>query len=121
MSDTTMEQKLQLVQQVRSRYNENQYDMYNRERILCGESSCRSDLRGEDVENMEMRGRLSFFKVRFLFALLFFLTIVVMDTNDIKVAGITVEQIFQVISADYEEKIDVWLENIVYSYNNPQR
>lgn len=121
MSDTTMEQKLQLVQQVRSRYNENQYDMYNRERILCGESLHRSNRLGDDIEKTEMIGRVSFFKVRFLFALLFFLTIVVMDTNNIKVAGITVERIYQVISADYEEKLEVWMETLADSYNNPQR
>ena len=31
-----VEQKLQLVQQVRSRYQENRYDLSNRERILYG-------------------------------------------------------------------------------------
>ena len=36
MSDATMEQKLRLVQQVRSRYQEDQYDLSQRERILYG-------------------------------------------------------------------------------------
>ena len=44
-----------------------------------------------------------------------------MDTNNIKVAGITVERIYQVISADYEEKLEVWMETLADSYNNPQR
>ena len=39
MSNVTTEQKLQLVQQVRSRYHEDQYDMSNRERLLYGRSS----------------------------------------------------------------------------------
>lgn len=121
MSDVTMEQKLQLVAQVRDRYHENQYDLHNRERIICGEASPRSNQLGADGENIEMREKVSFFRIRFLFALLFFLTVVVMDTNNIKVAGITVEKIFQVISTDYEEIIDVWMEKVVSSYNNPQR
>ena len=38
MSDVTMDQKLQLVQQVRARYHEDQFDLSNRERILYGRS-----------------------------------------------------------------------------------
>lgn len=122
MSDVTMEQKLQLVRQIRSRYNENQYDMSNRERILYGKfshgSRSMADGRTEDTEAPE---RISFFKLRFLLALLFFLTVVVMDTNDMKVAGITTEKIYRAISADYEEKIDEWVEAFAASYSSPQR
>ena len=116
-----MEQKLQMVQQVRSRYSENQSDMYNRERFFCGESSHSSKLKTVDGESMEMRGGSLFLKIRFLFAILFFLSIVIMDTNNIRVAGITLEKIYQVISADYVDKIEVWMETLAASYNNPQR
>ncbi len=37
---------------------------------------------------------------------------IVMDKNNISVAGITTEQIFQAISADYEEMVEDWAEAI---------
>lgn len=39
MENISTEQKLQLVQQIRSRYHENRYDLSNRERILYGKAS----------------------------------------------------------------------------------
>ena len=121
MSDENIEKKRQLVQQVRSRYSENQSEMYNRERFYIGESSHRNKMEKGDEECMKTRGNSPFLKIRFLFALLFFLSIVIMDTNNITVAGITVEKIYRVISADYVDKIEVWMETLAASYNNPQR
>jgi len=121
-----MEQKLQLVQQVRSRYHENQYDMSNRERILYGKTSRNPDLRYVSAyrdayeEPMEgTNGTISFFKLRMFVALLLLAAVIIMDKNGFSVAGITTEQIFQAISADYEEKIEEWVEAL--SYNVPQR
>ena len=48
MSNVSTEQRLRLVQQVRSRYNENRYDMYNRERILYGRASYPEELEPGD-------------------------------------------------------------------------
>lgn len=119
MSDVTMEQKLQLVRQVRSRYHENQYDMSNRERILYGKSSIPFpeedamrysspyDERGETIPEEEP---LSFFRFRFWAALLLLTAVIVMDRNQMEVAGITSEKIFEAIAADYEEVVESWVE-----------
>ena len=38
--------------------------------------------------------------------------VIVMDVNGIAVAGITAEKIYEVISADYEEVLETWVEAI---------
>ncbi|MCM1063638.1 MAG: hypothetical protein NC420_04035 [Eubacterium sp.] len=107
MRDVTTEQRLRLVQQVRSRYHENQYDLSNRERILYGKSFVRepSDNMTREAPDTDPRP-FSTFKIRLVIALLLGAAVISMDRNDIKIAGITSEQIYQVISADLEENIE---------------
>lgn len=110
MSDVTMEQKLRLVQQVRSRYNEDQYDMSNRERILYGKSARREYWRvGADTETPETTPALSSFKVRLVLAALLAVLLIAMDKNDGKIAGITSNEIFRAISADFEDNMAEWV------------
>lgn len=107
MRDVTTEQRLRLIQQVRSRYHENQYDLSNRERILYGKS-----FSGEIPENMRQENPdtaprpFSSFKLRLMIAILLSAAVISMDRNQIKIAGITSEQIYQAISADFEENIE---------------
>ncbi len=131
MSEITTEQKLRLVQQVRSRYNEDQYDLSNRERLLYGRTGPNADSRerydpDSAAERQSMRyeaygdgygnslpsgeNPFSFFRLRFLLAALLLAAVIVMDKNGIDVAGITSEKIYEMISADYEEKIELWVE-----------
>jgi len=120
MGDTTMEQKLRLVQQIRSRYNENQFDLSNREKVLYGFTSVKSPEAKWDTDTetaAEAPVEISFFKVRLFFAILLFFLFVFMDRNGLEMAGITTEKIYQAISADYEEKIDEWAENFAASYS----
>ncbi len=119
MSDVTTEKKLQLVQQVRSRYHEDQYDMSNRERLLYGKTSVTPEKLGYTAYD-EPYGKgtpsdgepFTFFKLRLWIALFLAVAVIVMDTNQMNVAGITAEKIFQAISADYEEAIEAWVETI---------
>lgn len=108
MSDISPEEKLQMVQQLRNRSSENKYSMHNRERILSGKSYQRA-LHYSDETPAEPETTSSF-QLRFLLAVLLFAAFIIMDLNDIKVAGITMEQIVRVISADYEDKLEVWVE-----------
>lgn len=113
-----MEQKLRLVQQVRSRYHEDQYDLSNRERILYGKTS--AGLQNEDAlrygepyydETAQPEEEtFTFFKFRMWVALFLVVAVIVMDRNQMEVAGITAGKIFEVISADYEEVIETWAE-----------
>lgn len=119
MSDVTTEKKLQLVQQVRSRYHEDQYDMSNRERLLYGRTSVTPEKLGYTDYKEPYDGAMpssgepfTFFRLRVLLALFLAAAVIVMDTNQMNVAGITAEKIFQAISADYEEKIEAWVETL---------
>lgn len=112
MSDITTEQKLQLVQQVRSRYKEDRYDMHRREHILYGrefpvyeESEGYPEARvGGSPAPSSLRGRL-------IVAVMLFIGLVVLQENQVKIAGITSEKIYEMISADYETQIDKWIES----------
>ncbi|MCM1543336.1 MAG: hypothetical protein NC121_19045 [Blautia sp.] len=109
MRDVTTEQRLRLVQQVRSRYHENQYDLSNRERILYGKSFAREssdNMTREDPDPDPDPRPLSTFKIRLVIALLLGAAVISMDRNHTKIAGITSEQIYQAISADFEENIE---------------
>lgn len=108
MRDVTTEQKLRLIQQVRSRYHENQYDLSSRERLLYGKSFARDIPGREEQEGMDndTRPLLSTFRIRLVIAVLLGAAVISMDRSQIKIAGITSEQIYQAISADFEENIE---------------
>lgn len=120
MSDFTMDKKLQLVQQVRSRYNENLYDMSNRERILYGKTTLPPET--EYWNGVRPAGAdeipVSSFKLRLLLALVLFCVVVFMDRSQTAIGGITSEKLYRVISADYEEKIEDWVEAMSNSTRN---
>jgi len=108
MSDTTMEKKLRLVQQVRSRYNEDQYDMSNRERILYGRSFRRELPEEGNPGEASGQNEVSSFRLRLILAVLLAVAVIFMDKNNINIAGITSDGIFQAISADVEDDIEAW-------------
>ncbi len=119
MNDATMEQKLRLVQQVRSRYQEDQYDLSNRERILYGRSGVSLGRQGyasvyDDPyqDDMPFQGEVSSFRLRLFIAMFLAIMVIVMDTNHMTVAGITTEKIYEVISADYEDVLETVVEAI---------
>ena len=106
MSDVTTEQKLRLIQQVRSRYNQNQLDLSNRERIIYGKSLSKLPYDERETNVSDVKPLPSTFRIRLILALLLGATVISMDRNDIKIAGITSDQIYQAISADFEENIE---------------
>lgn len=118
MSDTTIEKKLALVQQIRSTYNKNQYDLTNRERILYGRStvrnypplsykdSFREDAVEEDFPQDAGTEGAGFFKLRLLLAAVLFLGVVLWDKNGGTLAGLSADWVFEAISADYTVMIN---------------
>ena len=102
MNDVTTEQKLQLVQQIRAKYNENRYDMYNREQILYGRAA-------QNHQRPESSKMPSSFRFRLLLSVILVVLLYAMDVNEISLAGITTEKIAEMISADYENRIDEWV------------
>ena len=111
MNNTTnagTEKRLQLVKQIRSKYNEDQRDLTNRELILYGRSTRPATEDFYEQEEQLDNEQVSFFRIRLVLAALLFAAVIFMDMGDMEMAGITSEKIFQAISADYEEVIDTW-------------
>ena len=112
MSDVSTEKRLRLLKQIRSRYNEDQLDMTNRERILYGRSSRPIERYEDPLEDGELPdGQFSFFRLRLIVAAMLVGLVILMDMKDVSLAGITADKIFQAISADYEEKLEQWTNN----------
>lgn len=111
MRDVTTERRLQLIQQIRSRYKEDRYDMSNRERILYGRESVRPWEEDGDDPEWEQTPQSSF-RLRILLAVLLFAAVVAIDTNGTSLWGITAEKVYQIISEDYEDKIEEWVETL---------
>lgn len=109
MSEVSTEKRLRLLKQIRSRYNEDQFDLNNRERILYGRSSRPSDRYEEPLEDgLTPDGQPSFFRLRLAIAVGLVGLVILMDMRGVSLAGITADKIFQAISADFEERIEQW-------------
>lgn len=112
MSDVNTEKRLRLLKQIRSRYNEDQLDLNNRERILYGRSGRPAERYEEPLEDGQLPdGQLSFFRLRLVVAVMLVGLVILMDMRNVSLAGITADKIFQAISADYEEKLEQWTNN----------
>ena len=111
ISKVNTEKRLQLLKQIRYRYNEDQRDLTNRELILYGRSGRRT--KSDNLEQQEIQPdteHVSFFRVRLILAVVLVMAVIFMDMDGMEMAGITAEKIFQAISADYEEVIEAWAE-----------
>lgn len=113
MSDITMEKKLELVQQVRSQYHKNQYDMSNREQILYGRCTAR-DVYEQDSPIAEDTGEYRAFslKLRLVLALVLLGAVIFLDRNNTKIAGIAMDEVFQAISADYYKEVEAFVDTM---------
>ena len=105
MGNYTMEQKLRLVNQVRSRYGQDQSDLLRREQLLYGKTSNRTidyeqDGAFSETETESPSG-VNFFRLRLLAALAIFVLILALDRNGKDLFGMSTEQIFQSIAKDY--------------------
>ncbi len=108
MSSIPTEKKMELVHQVRSQYNQNQYDLSNRERILYGHSTARPQEDYQDrwagyapADDQDQEPPVSTFRLRLLLALAIGIGFILLDGYDMKVAGISTEQVFEAIAVDY--------------------
>ena len=118
MRKFSVDQKLKLVEQIRSRYNRNQYDLSNRERILYGKTSGKNyyypkgERQGTELPPDGLPDDVplfSTFQLRMLVALLLAIGIILLDRSGGSIAGLSTGQIFDTISASYEDDLDAWL------------
>jgi len=122
MSDFSVEKKLELVQQIRSRHYQNQSDLMNREQILYGRTlthtpsntSTYSNNMNTSIENTEDGiFKDNTLKIRYALALVLLFTIILFDKTGNTIAGISTEQVFSYIEADYEKTIDAWVATAI--------
>lgn len=122
MDNISMEKKLELVHQVRSQYQKNQYDLMSRENLLYGKTSRPLEYSGDkfisgenqkksaDEEGLFRDGTV---KIRYAIAAVLLLIIILMDQSGKSIAGVSVEQLFQMLEADYGDTIAAWVEDNV--------
>lgn len=112
MEDITVEKKLQLVQQIKNQYHQNQYDMANREQILYGNNYRRDYV--QDIKTPENAVRISSasFRLRVFFAGLLLVGVILCDRLGFSPAGMDMNQVFTILSEDYQEKVDEFVETI---------
>lgn len=90
----SIDTKLQLIKQIRERYYENMNDISARENIVYGQY--------KDTYTEDDKAAHSHFGLRLLLSCILFAAIVFMDIKEIKLAGITSDVIYKVISTNYE-------------------
>lgn len=110
MSDATVEKKLELVQQIRSQYNKNQFDLLNREQILYGRTMPRESYTYENPAEEAALPVGSTFKLRLFAAGFLFVLIIALDITGKSLAGLETGQIFTILAQDYEKEISTWVE-----------
>lgn len=109
MSDTTLDKKMELVQQIRAQYNKNQYDLLSREQILYGRTSNRDIAYEQETVHSAEEIHVSSFKLRMLIAVALAVLVIALDLSGKAFYGITATEIFSTLSEDYEEAIDAWI------------
>ncbi len=102
MGDITVEQKLQLIHQIRSEYNRNQNDIRNREQILYG----RTGINSYQPNYQDVTTKPTSFKARILIAISVLVIIIILDIRQESVLGITTSKIFSEIARDMEIEIE---------------
>ena len=117
MNDISVEQRLELVKQVRSKYYENQSDMMNREQILYGKSVNTRDmgdfyqLKTDNESKEDGIFKDGTLKLRYALAAVALLTIILFDKSEKTLGGISMNEVFTAIQKDYEEVIDAWISD----------
>lgn len=107
MSKITVEQKLTMLNQLRSQYHKNQSDLMRREQILYGRTSVTSvgetgeRWAGTDPESDTDSPLKSTFRIRLVIAVILTAIMILYDQNDKKILGVSTEQIYTVIADDY--------------------
>ena len=123
MNDIPVEKKLELVHQLRSKYNENQSDMMNREMLLYGRTmsgnrnqldystdKAREYFNHTDDNEAEGIFKDDTLKLRYALAAVLFVLIILFDVNGKNLAGISMDRLFAAIETDYEDSLNNWIE-----------
>lgn len=122
--ETTVDQKLELIRQVRSQYRQNQNDLIHRESILYDrpirpianlDVSPAADNAYYDPYNIQKKGSQTSgtLKIRFVTAVLLTALVILFHRSHISPAGIHMEQVFLALEQDYEDLIMAWSSSLI--------
>ena len=107
MGEITVEKKLELIQQVRTRQYRDQSDMLNRERILYGKPlSDRTEIYNADnsiSDGTEGVFKDNTVKLRYAIAGVLFLIIILLDKTGHSFAGVPMDKVFTVLEQNYDD------------------
>ncbi|MBR1930633.1 MAG: hypothetical protein IJ833_04025 [Lachnospiraceae bacterium] len=132
MSEITVENKLQLVQQIKSQYQRNRYDLKRREQILYGRSSEHSydseaydssmdmDDPEKNMPDAEKTAILSS-RIRLVVAILLFAVVITCDHRNQTIFGYHTDTIFTAISQDMGSKLEHWIAVNANTIDSPVR
>lgn len=115
MSNFTVDKKIELMRQIRSRYQKDRSDLFRREQLLYGKTSFypSADSSLGEMMDLEDEGEpIQTFPLRVLLAAALFLLIIICDISDKSFLGIRSQQCFSAISTDYENSIAAWVETV---------
>ncbi|MDR2044532.1 MAG: hypothetical protein LBQ15_09250 [Clostridium sp.] len=121
MSDITVDKKLQLIQQVRSQYHRNQYDLVNRERILYGQTAASYQQEPgmaysgawAEHETASRTGQFSSLRFRLMVALALLFGILILDMTDQEFWGLNAADIFTYLEKDVDVSTLEFMEETV--------
>lgn len=111
MEKVTLDQKLELLEQIRSRYHENCRDLRNREQILYGKHSAYEEYEdGTNGIDNDQEVTFSTLGFRILISVGLFLLIIFCDMSGKRFLGISAQECFSVIEKDYKSSITAWVD-----------
>ena len=116
MGDISVENKLQLIAQLKNQYHKNQYDLLNREQILYGRtSSHRYDTEDDYLKNMDTimpdaeSQLFTHSRIRLILAVLLVTIVISCDSLGVSIFGWDTNTIFTAISQDISQEIENWV------------
>lgn len=109
--DITIEKKLELMRQIRSRNERDRFDMSRREQIIYGKSmGTTSGTFSVDMDADDEEELMSTFALRILLATALLIFVIMCDLSGKSFMGITSTQCFTAIGKDYESSILAWVD-----------
>ena len=118
MDHFSVDKKLELLHQVRSRYERDRTDLIRREQLLYGKTGDYTLDEYVVSEAEDETDNFSTFPLRVLIATGLFLLVIICDMSGKSIFGISAAECFTTISQDYESSIIQWINAAPASDND---
>lgn len=105
MSEVNSEQKIQLVQQIRTQYEKNQCDIKNRKQLMFGNGYDMTMQNAGMIPQENSSAKSESLKCRCAIAALLFIFTIIFDLIGAHPFGVSMEQVFTAIATDYQKNM----------------